>query len=129
MLHCRQCKFVKGDEHFYESNQATCKECVKARVRENRLGKADYYRAYDRARGNRQDANYLRRYRRENRAKYAAHNAVNNALRDGRLAKPDRCEECGGGFALHGHPRRSQERAGSIKRGCPPYPDERKNQH
>lgn len=93
MLHCKQCKFVKGDDQFYTSNQSTCKECIKANARANRRKRIDYYRAYDRERGNRQGLEYLRSYRKSNAAKYKAHCMVNNAIRDGKLLK-ESCEIC-----------------------------------
>jgi hypothetical protein len=35
--------------------------------------------------------------------KAVARNAVGNAVRDGRLEKPDDCQECGTGGLIHGH--------------------------
>ena len=42
-------------------------------------------------------------YRNRNPAISQAHNAVNNALRDGKLFKPSECEACSDTAALHGH--------------------------
>lgn len=106
---CRQCKETKPLSAFYKSQYSRisglgqCAECTKSRVRANRLAKIDYYREYDRARGSRMDAGRMRKYRQDNQAKYKAQNAVNNAVRDGRMEKPRSCEECGSGFSLHGH--------------------------
>ena len=55
----------------------------------------EYYRAYDRARGARQNAEDIRKYRASNPNAYAAHVAVGNAVRDGKLEKPDACSCCG----------------------------------
>jgi len=43
------------------------------------------------------------RYRYNNPEKYRAHIAVGNAVRSGRLKKPDGCEQCGGPPPVHGH--------------------------
>lgn len=93
-IRCQLCQFVKAESDFYASNQRTCKECVKASVRDNRLSRIEYYRAYDRGRGNRQGFDYLKKYRESNKSKYLAHNKVNNAVRDGKLKK-EPCELCG----------------------------------
>lgn len=65
-----------------------------AAVNANRLSKLEYYREYDRKRGNRQGENYLREYREKYPKKYKAHVIVNNYLRDGKLFKQP-CEICG----------------------------------
>lgn len=94
MLHCKQCKMVKPDDCFYESNQTRCKECVKEAVRANRQEKIEYYRAYDRERGCRQDATYLREYRARNATKARAHRKVSYEMRAGRLTRQT-CQQCG----------------------------------
>ena len=48
-------------------------------------------------------ARSTRQHRQKHPEKYRARTAVNNALRDGRLVKPDQCERCGTAGALHGH--------------------------
>ncbi len=121
MTICKRCDQDRGDQ-FYK-NDRTCKECRKAMVRKNRAEKAEYYRAYDRERF-KNDPKVAERHRRYqsteagkqsiNRAhakwkagnpdRYACHNAVNNAVRDGKLVKPDSCEKCGAsGVKIHGH--------------------------
>ena len=80
-----------------------CKDCNKKDVRENRKIKIDYYRAYDRQRGSRQTDEYRARYKRENPIKYGARTMVSNAVRDGKIIKPEGCEECGEICHLHGH--------------------------
>jgi hypothetical protein len=38
-----------------------------------------------------------------NPEKVFANNVVNNAVRDGKLSKPDACQECGASGLIHGH--------------------------
>lgn len=78
---------------------------MKARHRAN----PDHVRALDRARYYRNHERMIqkltantRRWRRENPEKYRAQNAVNNALRAGRLEKGP-CEICGSTERVHGH--------------------------
>lgn len=107
---CFKCGEVKHLSEFYKHPQMLdghvnkCKECNKADVRANRQKNSDYYREYDRARGNRQSSDYRRNYRNTHPMKYAAHNLVCSAVRDGRLSRPDRCQECGiQSKNIHGH--------------------------
>ena len=109
MKTCFKCGAEKPLSEFYKHPQMAdghvnkCKECNKMDVRLNRADKSDYYRAYDRKRGNRQEAEYLRNYRAENPEKYRAHCAVERAVRDGRLKKLDACEFCGSQDNIEGH--------------------------
>ena len=127
MINCKYCKTDKPMVDFYQSTirkdgkSGNCKECIRSRVRANRAAKIDYYREFDRDRANlphrvqarkeyqateqgrittarAKEAHY---YRYPNRS--AARNAVNNALRDGRLFKPSDCESCNDATVLHGH--------------------------
>lgn len=45
----------------------------------------------------------MREYRKNNPEKYAAHTALNNALRSGIITKPTTCELCGEEKPLDGH--------------------------
>lgn len=108
MKKCFKCGENKPLTEYYKHAQMLdghlnkCKECTKKDARENRESRIDYYRAYDRDRGNRQDYQYNAEYRKNNRLKYKAHGTVNNAVRDGRLEKQP-CEICGATERLHGH--------------------------
>lgn len=119
---CKSCERELSANDFYASNQSKCKECVKARVCENRAAKADYYRAYD-ARRYKEDPRVKERherykrtdagkaafrranekYKAENPEKCAARYAVNNAIRDGRLERGSECYFCAATEGLHGH--------------------------
>ena len=117
---CKKCKEEKGAE-FYSLDK-TCKDCRKKRVTENRNNNAEYYKEYDRKRahlphrvkarldyaqtdegkaaGNRAKINYIKR----NPIKRMAAVMVGNAVRDGKLKKPDTCEDCKLKLKrLHGH--------------------------
>lgn len=110
---CKKCGEEKSTEGFY-ANAAKCKPCTRAAVTANRLAKADYYRAYDRARyyehGYRAPppkealARGVKAWEGRNPEKKAAQSAVNNAVRDGRLKKPGHCEDCcSANDRIHGH--------------------------
>ena len=97
---CFKCGTRKSLTEFYKHPQMKdgrvnkCKECNKKDVRENRNKRLDYYRAYDRERGNRQDNEYRRKYARDNPVARGAQTMVGSAIRDGRLKKGKRCTEC-----------------------------------
>lgn len=99
---CRECGAEKPHTDFYESNKARCKDCVKTSVKLRRKTNPKV-QEYDRKRGNRQNLTDLRKYREANPKKYKAQTWVNNAVRDGRLAKADNCEVCNSNFAIEGH--------------------------
>ena len=105
---CFKCKAEKPLSEFYKHSRMAdghlnkCKTCAKCDVRKHRRDNPSV-QEYDRGRGNRQTAEYLRGYREKYPAKYAAHNAVNNAVRDGRLHKASFCEICGSSFCIEGH--------------------------
>jgi hypothetical protein len=84
-IRCRNCNAVKDEGEFYVSNKTRCMACIRASVRDNRMAKVDYYRSYDRARGNRQPKDYAARYRSQYPTHRAAQVYLNNALRDGRI--------------------------------------------
>lgn len=121
VLTCKTCSDRKLETDFYRCDTArtgrfsSCKECVKERVSKYRQDNIDAIRAYDRERGQspeRKAANrerssrYVRsprKWRDSNPEKWAAHVAVNNALRSGALSKPPRCEACSRMAPLEGH--------------------------
>lgn len=121
---CFKCGAEKPLSKFYkhpkmkDGHVNKCKECNKKDVRENRAARKDYYQEYDRNRPN-HDGRVARSNIREkelyktdeafrqsvlerkkkwednNPQKRKAQDAVNNAVRDGRLIKSHKCEHCG----------------------------------
>ena len=108
MKKCFKCGQTKPLSDFYKHKQMPdghvnkCKECNKLDVRENRKSKVEYYREYDRKRGNRHDPSCIAEYRKKYPNKYKAHTLVNNAIRDGRLFK-ESCCVCGSNDHTHAH--------------------------
>lgn len=111
---CRICQATSETAEFYNRVNSRCKECHKAKVRENRANNLDYYRSYDaerfqndpkvRERNNRYRkteqgkasvALARRTWLKENAVKRAAHVILGNAVRDGKITKPDSCTACG----------------------------------
>lgn len=120
---CKICGKIDSEVEFYDSLASRCKECHKQKIRENRAAKADYYRAYD-AKRFQEDPRVKARHKRyqqtdagkasmgasrakwlaDNGDKRSAHHMVNNAVRDGRLFKPECCQVCGSKhYRIHGH--------------------------
>lgn len=105
---CFKCGVEKPLTDFYKHPKMAdghvnkCKTCNKEDVRENRTLKVDYYREYDKERGNRQGYEYTKEYRERFPKKYAAHVLVNNHLRDGKLEKKP-CEVCGAAKSVAHH--------------------------
>lgn len=108
---CKKCQREKGGQ-FYESRTSACKDCVRAASKRNRLDRIDIVLKRDRERHNNDDhrravrdyaktrrgkrarAAANRAWRRRNRDKLAAHNAVARALLNGTLIRKP-CEICG----------------------------------
>lgn len=122
---CFKCSTVKPLDHFYEHPEMAdghlnkCKDCTKKDSINRRNQKIEEVRAYDRSRGSLphrvesrkqyaetpQGKAKLRegskRWEDKNPLKTAAHTAVNNAVRDGRLVKFP-CSVCGDPYS-EGH--------------------------
>jgi len=100
MKKCFKCEKLKELNEFYRHTRMgdgrlnKCKECAKKDTRKNRVANIEHYRAYDRARGNRQDQQYVTDYRAKFPKKYKAHSMVSNAVRSGKIVKPSECSEC-----------------------------------
>jgi hypothetical protein len=105
MKTCFKCGERQPLSEFYKHAQMAdghlnkCKTCTKSDVWHHRRDHADSVRAYDRRRakdplriadGSRRTAEWRKKYP----ERWAAHIAVNNAVRDGRLVKQP-CQKCG----------------------------------
>lgn len=113
---CSSCGNDVSDAGFYPGSRQ-CKECVRARVKARRDANIEAIRAYDRARGQsperkaRVKADYPKyanhpskaAWKIRNADKKAAHDAVNNAVRDGRMIRPLICEDCNQPGRIEGH--------------------------
>lgn len=107
---CFKCGEVKPLPAFYKHPKMAdghvnkCKECNKRDVKENRKKKVDYYREYDRDRGNRHKDGYVSKWRERYPNKRRAHDAISYAVSSGKMKKPENCQECGESeFGIHGH--------------------------
>ncbi len=104
---CKDCGAEKPLSEFYKNHRMAdgylnkCKSCVRKKVSSHREKNIEKIRAYDRARGNRQDKKYRDEYRKRYPRKYKAHNIVNNAIRDKKLFR-EPCEICGSNN-VHAH--------------------------
>lgn len=102
---CAKCGEV-APHYPYQKNE--CKQCVRIRVRANRERRLEYYRQYDRDRGQTDErkAAYAAKQRRK-RATTSdynrAHNAVNRAVANGTLVRPSACTRCGATGKIDGH--------------------------
>lgn len=121
---CNICgKEGRDGQEFYLGVSSRCKECHKARVRENRKERFDQYQAYEakRYKENPERKKMIERYAKTDRGKEAlqrgrkawhdrnpekraAHIILGNALRSGRITKPKECSSCGkSGVRIEGH--------------------------
>jgi hypothetical protein len=111
---CFKCGEEKPLSHFYkhprmkDGHVNKCKDCNKKDVVQNRLDNLDYYRQYDRERAKLDHRKELRARRKQlylknNPERYKANSAVNNAVRDGKIVKPEGCWFCGSQMGVVGH--------------------------
>jgi len=114
MKKCKECGELKELDEFYNSwatkdrRGSKCKECLKKYANKHRAENIESARDYDNERSRLPHRKALNKsvvtnYRKNNPERYYAHNAVNNAVRDNRLKKPNYCTRCGKGGIIHGH--------------------------
>ncbi len=102
---CFKCKAVKPLEEFYKHQRMAdgrlnkCKECTKIDVSQHREANLEKVRAYDRERGKnpkrmKAAAAISAAWRKEDKRRTRAHNAVTRAVRKGDLIRQP-CVRCG----------------------------------
>jgi hypothetical protein len=128
---CIDCGQMKSIDDFYrhpkmrDGHLNKCKACVCAYVKLHRDSNREYYKAYhtrkyqrNRVAIRQRQAVYAQtdaakasmkasreRWQAANPEKRAAHIALGNALRDGKIVKPRTCTICGASGRIHGHHR------------------------
>ena len=120
MKTCIKCGETKDLSFFYTHKRMTdghlnsCKECVKSAVRKNRSEKSEQYKRYEQMRFQTQPHRRMaakeyaqteegrmrlrvakKLWQDRNPEKRAAHVILGNAVRDGRIEKPNSCTRCG----------------------------------
>lgn len=128
MKTCFKCGEEKSLSEFYkhkgmkDGRLGKCKVCAKSDVSKNYRKNIEHYKEYERNRANlphrvearseyskteggKEAANRAKKnWSRRNPIKRMASTIVGNAVRDGKLTKPDTCEDCGSTpTRLHGH--------------------------
>ena len=114
MKSCIKCFVEKELSSFYAHPQMKdghlnkCKECTKKDVSNNYRKNIDSFKAYDKERNKTQKrkdrfSEASKRARTKNPVQYGARIMVSNAVRDGRLHKPESCSCCGKISKLDGH--------------------------
>ena len=121
---CKVCGTTDKDAEFYKGVNNCCKDCHKKAARKNRAKNIEYYRDYDKNRfqndprvrerhkryqkteaGKESMSKSRKKWMGQNPEKRAAHVILGNRIRDGKIAKPDVCEDCGDRGRLEGHHR------------------------
>lgn len=125
---CFKCGAVKPLTEFYKHKAMAdghlnkCKECNKKDVKNNYKKNIGYYKEYDRIRdqstkrielkkrylqteeGRKSAQKYKEKWANDNVIKRSANIIVGNAVREGRIIKPDNCQQCGIKHErIHGH--------------------------
>lgn len=110
---CKDCGFNKPLSEFYkhplmtDGHLGSCKECRRSYARQHRaddpeVRDRDNARSKTTARREHLRAN-AKRWIEKHPERYRAHNAANNAIRDGKLKRKRSCEKCGSRKSLHKH--------------------------
>jgi hypothetical protein len=97
---CKDCAKADVAEAYrikVSTPQGLAQERQRSREKYYRLGYAEKYRGNSRR--------YQASYNARNPEKAKARQIFGNAVRDGKLVRPDTCQECGAGGVIHGHHR------------------------
>jgi len=111
---CFKCGKEKPLDLFYahpkmrDGHLNKCKECTKRDVKIRSIVKSDYIKEYEKMRNQtskrkQKIALYAKRDKEKNPDRARARNAVNNAIRNGKLKKSYTCEICGAIGPTHAH--------------------------
>lgn len=103
---CFKCSRLLPISDFYRHKRMSdgtlnkCKECTRNDVSTNYRKRHGYYAAYELERKRRperklQKKEYKKRRRQRNPDKDKARNKLSNAIRDGRVIRPEMCQMCG----------------------------------
>jgi hypothetical protein len=112
MKTCFKCKTAKPITEFYVHPQMAdgrlgkCKECAKADVRKNYESNLVYYREYDKQRyrdDQKRQKQYAGLYARRTPRQAKAHYTLGNAVRSGKVTRPDGCWHCGSTQNIEAH--------------------------
>lgn len=125
MKKCNKCDLDLAESEFYKASKGglapSCKECTKKAVRENYRKNIAHYKEYELSRsmlphrvearnkyqktqdGRSASCKAKKKWIDSNPIKRLANITVGNAVRDGRIFKPDCCSECGKQGRIHGH--------------------------
>ena len=127
MKTCFKCGIEKSIGSFYKHSAMSdghlgkCIDCTKKDVLDHRNANIERIQKYDRSRGmlpHRMAAReeyrktdqgkaviskLQKKYRKDNPVRYHANGMVSNAVRDGRLNKPETCSRCTSSTRIHGH--------------------------
>ena len=111
---CFKCQETKPLSGFYKHGQMKdgylnkCISCAKKDVSTHRKSNLEKVRLYDRKKGGTparilNTKEFNKKYRQAFPERYAAHSAVGNAIRDGKLYRKESCEACGIPCTTHAH--------------------------
>lgn len=111
---CFKCHQEKLHSEFYKHNKmldgylGKCKVCAKKNALEHREKNLEKIREYDRKRGGlkhriKLNTRTTKRFRQQFPLKYKAYSEINNAIRSGKLTKPDKCPNCNSSRQIEGH--------------------------
>jgi hypothetical protein len=113
---CKRCKRELPYSEFYVHKQMAdgylsfCKECTKERVLKHRIKNIDRIKEYDRNRPNKSERSKkhvvkqkLRRLTPDGRKSNLARSRLRQAVRSGKIVKPDKCECCNAGGPIEAH--------------------------